>query len=268
MRNYTKAYTHAGVFHADDVFSTALVQILCPGIKVERVIKVPDDLDEETIVYDIGGGMFDHHQAGSPMRPEELAYSNEPIPYAAFGLLWREFGHELVDDTGWANIDESLVYPIDSHDNGVDMTNSLSIIIKHMNPRWDSDETAQECFDNAVAFAKGILEREIAYHNSTANAIEYINKNIVDGDPLLVMDRFVPWVDYAKARGIKVGVYPSQRGGWCIQSVDSALYPLPEEWTNNLPINMSFAHKAHFLASCDTVVDAMMYARQALERMV
>ena len=80
MKIPANGFTHAGKFHADDVFATALLQILRPDIKITRGFVVPDDFDG--IVYDIGFGMFDHHQEPRETRPNG-------IPYAAFGLLWR-----------------------------------------------------------------------------------------------------------------------------------------------------------------------------------
>ena len=75
--------THAGKFHADDVFSAALLRILKPGVEIRRVYQVPEGFDG--LAFDIGWGEFDHHQAGAPVRPNG-------VPYAAFGLLWREYG--------------------------------------------------------------------------------------------------------------------------------------------------------------------------------
>ena len=80
MKIPAKGFTHGGKFHADDVFSTALLQIVRPDIQVTRGFVVPDDFDG--IVYDVGGGMFDHHQEPRETRPNG-------VPYAAFGLLWR-----------------------------------------------------------------------------------------------------------------------------------------------------------------------------------
>ena len=60
MKIPANGFTHAGKFHADDVFATALLQILRPDIKITRGFVVPDDFDG--IVYDIGFGMFDHHR--------------------------------------------------------------------------------------------------------------------------------------------------------------------------------------------------------------
>ena len=48
------AFTHSGKFHADDVFSSALLLYLNPEITILRGNRVPDDFDG--IVFDIGRG--------------------------------------------------------------------------------------------------------------------------------------------------------------------------------------------------------------------
>ena len=60
------ALTHAGKFHADDVFSGALLRLLRPGIGISRVFQIPENFDG--LVFDIGWGEFDHHQQGAPVR--------------------------------------------------------------------------------------------------------------------------------------------------------------------------------------------------------
>ena len=42
---YDKGFTHAGSFHADDVFSTAFLKILNPNIKITRGFVVPTNYD-------------------------------------------------------------------------------------------------------------------------------------------------------------------------------------------------------------------------------
>lgn len=49
-----KAFTHSGKFHADDVFSSALLLYLNPEIAITRGNKVLEDYDG--IVFDIGRG--------------------------------------------------------------------------------------------------------------------------------------------------------------------------------------------------------------------
>ena len=108
MKIPANGFTHAGKFHADDVFATALLQIIRPDIKITRGFVVPDDFDG--IVYDIGFGMFDHHQ-----EPREMRANG--VPYAAFGLLWRVLGPGLVGERQARLIDENFIQPLDLNDN-------------------------------------------------------------------------------------------------------------------------------------------------------
>lgn len=108
MKIPANGFTHAGKFHADDVFATALLQILRPDIKITRGFVVPDDFDG--IVYDVGFGMFDHHQEPRECRPNG-------VPYAALGLLWRVLGPGLVGERQARLIDENFIQPLDLNDN-------------------------------------------------------------------------------------------------------------------------------------------------------
>ena len=72
MKIPANGFTHAGKFHADDVFATALLQILRPDIKITRGFTVPDDFDG--IVYDIGFGMFDHHHGTNALHAYPALY--------------------------------------------------------------------------------------------------------------------------------------------------------------------------------------------------
>ena len=79
-RKDAKAFTHSGKFHADDVFSSALLLYLNPEITITRGSKVPEDYDG--IVFDIGRGEYDHHQKDSRIR-------ENGVPYAA---IWTALG--------------------------------------------------------------------------------------------------------------------------------------------------------------------------------
>lgn len=59
----TTGITHGGKFHADDILSTCLLRYSFPEIKISRVNRVSSDmtLENGVIVYDVGGGEFDHH---------------------------------------------------------------------------------------------------------------------------------------------------------------------------------------------------------------
>ena len=105
---YDKAFTHGGVFHADDVFAAAMLRIIKPGIIIERGNTVPEDYDG--LVFDIGFGEFDHHQKDKRVR-------ENGVYYAAFGLLWEKYGSMLMNEEDAKAFDESFVQPIDNSDN-------------------------------------------------------------------------------------------------------------------------------------------------------
>ena len=166
MKIPAKGFTHGGKFHADDVFSTALLQILRPDIQVTRGFVVPDDFDG--IVYDVGGGMFDHHSEPRECRPNG-------VPYAAFGLLWRLLGAQLVGEHQARLLDENFIQPLDLNDNTGEQ-NSLADAIGSFNPLWDSKDDPDVCFWRAVPVAKQILENEIAAANAVTRADDTVRR--------------------------------------------------------------------------------------------
>lgn len=265
--------THGGVFHADDVFATALLLIiwkmLCPeedAPEIRRVFKVSDD--EEGLVYDIGNGEFDHH-----FEPKE--YRENGIPYAAFGKLWRVIGPEVFGVKFTKLLDDNLVSLIDDQDNGGDH-NPLSQAISDFNPSWDDLKTPDECFPDAVAFAKDILQRKIDRYESTkaAEDIVYEAAKKREDDRILVLERYVPYLskvqeDYPE---ICFVVYSSLRGGWNCMTVPNpgekqGKVLFPEEWLGNTneELGITFCHVGNFLLSTNTKEQAIKCAKIALE---
>lgn len=126
-----KAFTHSGKFHADDVFSSALLLYLNPQITITRGNRVPEEYDG--IVFDIGRGRYDHHQRDSRVR-------ENGVPYAAFGLLWEELGSGILGGTLAQRFDEEFVQPLDNNDNTGEK-NELATLIGNFNPVWDAQKT-------------------------------------------------------------------------------------------------------------------------------
>ena len=104
-----EVYTHGTKFHADDVFSTVLINKVADKYDIKRphVNRIIDakwagELSNDYIVYDIGFGKFDHHQKDNEIR-------ENGIPYAAFGKLWRAVGADLVGEHAACRIEQSFV---------------------------------------------------------------------------------------------------------------------------------------------------------------
>lgn len=98
--NVKRAFTHGGIFHADDVFAAALLRIVYPGILIERGNQVPEHYDG--LIFDIGRGRYDHHQQDRKVR-------KNGVPYASFGLLWQELGEGLLEKEDAERFDEEFV---------------------------------------------------------------------------------------------------------------------------------------------------------------
>ena len=265
-----KGFTHGAKFHADDVFSTALLQILNPKIQVERGLEVPQDFDG--IVYDIGRGRFDHHQEDKEIR-------ENGIPYAAFGLIWREYGNYILEEEEVQRFDENFVQPLDESDNtGCD--NVLAEVIEKFNPGWDEEQDYDACFWKAVAAAKDILENEFRSVQGLGRAKAVVEKAMEENDgKVLILPCYVPWKNQAIGSGYAFAVYPSNRGGYSVQGVPkskedrSLVCDFPQEWWGKTPEQLSelsgfsdfrFCHPTGFLASADTQETAIQIARTAL----
>lgn len=273
-QNNATAFTHSGKFHADDVFSSALLLYLNPEIRIIRGNKVPEDFDG--IVFDIGRGKYDHHQKDSRIR-------ENGIPYAAFGLLWEELGAEILGEELAQKFDESFVQPLDNNDNTGEK-NELATLIGNFNPIWDAQGGNDEAFFQAVSVAGMILENKFERYLGNERAdkrveeiLEAHQKAVYSGEKskeevrILVLPEFVPCQKRLSETDIAFVIFPSNRGGYCIQPQKKE-YSLnykcsfPIEWLgleNEKLISATglssagFCHKGGFLMTTGTLEDAV-----------
>lgn len=262
--------THSTTFHADDVFSTAFMEILNPSAELIRTLNVSIfDNVENAIVYDIGLGKYDHHQKDAEVRPNG-------IKYAAFGLLWREFG----DWEQYPDFDEEFVQKIDEHDNG-GRTFAISEMIRSFNMTMDenSDPDLKDdmyiAFETAVEIAKKYLIRIFLKYDEENKTAEFIKNNIcfLEGTSIAIIPKRCNHVKYICKNypECKVVVYSSERDGFSAKvmpiSPDTmeSIYTFPKEWCGqpkeNLPENVTFVHNSGFLLVAKTCQDACEYSK-------
>lgn len=272
------ALTHGGKFHADDVFAAALLKIVRPGIVIRRVFSVPEGFGG--LVFDIGRGRFDHHQEDAEIR-------ENGVPYAAFGLLWRELGTQVLlsgcgpEDAAAeaARFDEHFVQPLDQDDN-TGCGNPLAGAVASFNPAWDSDRSPDDCFAEAVAFAGVILRKKIDGIFSSQRAKSLVKEALAsETEHVVVLPRFAPWKAVLVPSDAVFVVYPSQRGGFNSQTVpenldsETAKCDFPQEWAGKEDGELQtlsglktlrFCHKGRFLISAGTQEDALAACRLAM----
>ena len=268
------AFTHSGKFHADDVFSSALLLYLNPEITITRGNKVPEDFDG--IVFDIGRGKYDHHQKDSRIR-------ENGIPYAAFGLLWEDLGCEILGDELAEKFDEAFVQPLDNNDNTGEK-NELASLIGSFNPSWDENGGTDEAFFRAVSVAGMILENKFARYLGNERAYKRIEEVLETRDQtgdsrILVLPEFIPCQKRLSETEVAFVIFPSNRGGYCIQPQKKE-YSLnykcsfPSEWLGleNEELqketglsSATFCHKGGFLMSVGDLSDAIRACQISLD---
>lgn len=264
------AFTHGGRFHADDVFSAALLKILRDDIRIYRGNTVPKNFSG--IVFDIGEGKFDHHQKDQEKRPNGVAY-------ASLGLLWREYGHCFLPQKAADSFDLKFIQPLDIDDNK-GTGNILAGLIGAYNPVWDSQDDPEQAFEKAVDIAQSLLwhklESLIAMergHSVVKKALESMEQNIV------VLEQYVPWKPVLVPSEAEFVVFPSVRGGYSLQCVPKDFngktgnkVPLPKPWhaasaeelqeLTQMP-DVTFCHGSGFMCSTGSVETSVALAKIA-----
>ena len=253
--------THAGIFHADDVFATAFIKIINPNIKIIRSNNISKEFSG--IIYDIGNGEFDHHNSSNEQR-------SNGIPYAAFGKLWQKFALELFGNYVYKKIDEKLIEALDLSDN-TGKSDTLCLAISSFNPK--DDELVEKSFEEAVDFAKKILEnlivKEKQNEKDEKEVFEIYSKS--KNKKIIVLDKYLHYEDTLCSKDTLYVIFPSKRGGFMAQSVakrpnDVELKkPFPERWLIDLPPYLTFCHTSRYLICADTLNDILLACNEAIK---
>jgi len=279
---FANCITHSGTMHADEVFSTAFLDMYLGDVKVYRTNYINyDKVQENTLIYDVGRGKYDHHQPDAEKREND-------ITYCSFGLIWREFGKDFLKkydieyiDEVWSGIDKDLVEYIDADDNGQFpkieapyKVKTLPGIIKIFNPSYDSGEDESEQFLLACNLAKMILKEEILYINGKVMAEKSLIEELKDitDEKYVILDKFLPYEDTIlgdeKYNNLLFVAYPSNRGGYAIKVIPKSLEDktprqnFPEEWAGlegekleqiSGIEGLTFCHTARFIVSCKDI---------------
>ncbi len=293
--NEANIVTHDGKFHPDDVFSTIFLSKYIENPCLYRT-KVGEVNAPNAIVYDVGFGTFDHHGPDAKIRQENN------IKYCSFGLLWKEYGLDYLKRLNYEYseelfevVEDVLVKQIDGIDNGVFpeikadyQLLDLDKIIDMFNPTWEEPEVDTDIyFKKALSIAEIIFENILKTEYSKIKATKKVLSKIdtVENN-ILILDEYLPYQHAIftstnpKSKEIKVIILPSNRGGYCVKPItiseDSKelLINFPKEYRglhDEQLANISgiksakFVHASGFLASTQTLEDAILLAHKALE---
>lgn len=253
LNSIKNAYTHAGVFHADEVCTTALLFILGYEGNVNRIFnnEVPD-LPEGSFIFDIGGGEFDHHVK------DKLKYHEDGCPKAAFSLVAEAIRIDgMTLEECYPGFTAAIAKPIDARDNGYisdDIKSSyFAEIVNPFNTLWNNEfETPTKQFWTATQLVSVVLRRMLERLESTKLAEDGVrNAEVIDG--VKVLPKFMPWQNYIDD-DILACAFPSDRGGWNIQL--APVKPGSFETKAEFQFNdfqkgvVTFVHPNGFLCAC------------------
>jgi uncharacterized UPF0160 family protein len=224
--------THTGIFHADEVFACATLQLLYSEEIPVTVIRSRDPVDWIGADYlvDVGGeydalnGKFDHHQPGFNSCREDGTL------YSSFGLVWLAHGWQVVSYLLYdcmqklkiydSNLEFDVVDKVDNFVKSIDWQDqgqlnivarnsshselicevaTIQSIISSFNPiplvGYDLDDDA---FKLAVGTAGIVLTRLILKKASEILAKPYIEARISKHSPFLYLEEFCTWYDVVK----------------------------------------------------------------------
>ena len=271
MEEHQYGFTHDGMFHADDVFATALLTMVFPGIKILRGSRVPENF--EGIVYDIGMGEFDHHQKDARVR-------GDGTPYGAFGLLWERYGAGLLGQEAAEHVEGRFVKPLDAADNGKGPDAMAAFIASFNEP---GAAQSDERFFQAVETAKGLLSLYIENTRSRMEAERQAKEGAENlgksPGSIEVLETYIPWKEALIGTEKNFCIYPSLRNGWnaqgvpCSRESPAVKIPFPEEWAGADPKALGridpgllFCHKGRHLINTRDKETAIRLCRIAQTR--
>lgn len=294
-----KCATHGSTFHADDVFACATLNLMKLVSSLIRTTN-PDKLANCDIRFDVGRkynpktGDFDHHQEdGAGIRPNG-------IPYASFGLIWKEFGAACGGSEETASIvDYRLVQVVDAVDVGFDLYSDLNIpnvcpytlsdMVANFNPPWHEKAQPEDFlrqFLIAVGVAKAIIQNEIALAKGVPEAREIIARaTAVDpAGRILLFDRVLPRREIRledNPNALFVILPPENGGNWAIRGVEKSRglsavrQKLPAAWAGKKGLELVlatgvsdafFCHNTRFIATANTKEGAIRLAELAISQ--
>lgn len=246
-----KYITHSGMYHADDIMSVALLILVFGYHKVIRTNSLNDvDIKDDDIIFDIGGGKFDHHQDGSEIR-------ENGVPYAAFGLLFREFSKQLGLHPWAAELmDKEFIQMFDLTDNygQAKHPNTLSALVS-------ASFKAGRSFEEVVEIVFPLLEDIVSSYKELSDQRREVESSIDDSTS--VFNGKSRHYDGRVFEGttVKFVIGPSLRGpGVVLRSLDSTTFPIKDVDG----VEPLFLHKGRFTATYSCEEDALKAANASL----
>ncbi len=290
--------THDSLFHLDDLFGCAII-----GIHLEEkdisysilrtrnkdLISSGDYIIDVGDVYDASLRRFDHHQKGG------AGVRTSGVPYAAAGLVWKEYGEMVSGSKIIADIiDKKVIQVLDADDNGLeyykDVLDGVEAITIHkflytFRPTWKEDSNNfDKVFMELLPLIKSYILRKIKVEEDKLEALKKVEEayNHSEDKRIVLMDKPYPGDEFLMSKPeVLYKVSPNSNGtAWGVKTIKNSdesyenRKDLPSTWAGLRDEEMQkltgvndaiFCHNALFLATAVSKEGALELARLAVE---
>lgn len=261
--------THNGEFHADELLATAvLMHELKPmGYDVHIVRSRDIDYLNETcaVVYDVGGGKYDHHDK------EKVFYPNG-VPMASCGKILNDvvMSADMLD-----SLRHRLFYAVEANDNGYPIPDYIEssklAFVSAFNPTWKEPRDNKAMFVRFVKIypvVQAIYERTIEQVKADLQSFYIVEKSekILDGR-FILLKRYCSFYSYAQLHHEVLGAIYPRDGQYHVRLSPTfrrkfeTKIRFPDEWggksgqllkdVSGIP-EACFCHSSRFLATFET----------------
>lgn len=274
MNNLKIGYTHGGQAHMDDMASAGLLKAIFPEIEIKRLgFKEEPVYSDDTIVFDVGFGEFDHHQKDHKRHEDGSSY-------CALSLLWEKFGLELCSNNEYMfkKIYKSVIKPIEITDT-TGAQNPLSTFFRFKNASETPIEAFNKTVEEMTLFFNGVKEECLKIAPELERAKQFYIEDIDGAVYSLPVDEPFIQTDIIAQLSEKIlyYVHKSDRANdnYNIIAVgddgkNRKLIPLPGMSVSNPDeskkleefglIGVVFLHTNRFIMVCDSFSLAQLYA--------
>lgn len=274
----------------DDLFAVSALLLVYPDAEVIRTRDV-EVITKADFVVDTGGisdakvGRFDHHQPGG------AGVRENGIPYASFGLVWKEVGEGLAGGAEAATIiDQKLCMPIDALDNGVEISTqkfdgvreyALRDYIYALSGDPETPEGMDKAFMDMLTLAKDVIRREIDSAKALARDISEVRR-IYEASPdkrIIMIPEQVSWKQALIPTEAQFVISERLDGKWGARAVPDKMgsfdvkKPFPDAWAGKNDVDLVsasgvpdavFCHSKHWLCVAKSKEGAIELAKKAL----
>lgn len=233
--------------------------------------------NSKVFVIDVGGQLdeaalnFDHHQASM------TRVWDNGTPLSSTGLIWKwlrqhnhlsELSEAVLDD-----IEQSLIEPLDAHDNGVRISKYGQVVEGFNRPREEDPNIQLAQFAKALDFCRNVVDNSIYSSIQRVAAIDILTraweKFDAQGKPYVLLEEPLPCSNgtellqkISSEKALMLGI-PGAGNRYSLVSLPigedrfASICPVPESWRGRMdftvdlgsahPTRVVFAHKTGFM---------------------